>query len=429
MRKWVLILLVLLLVFSVGAYAKTKLVWVVHWSDFQVEGIKDEAGNVVTKGFRQYIDEYVALNPDVEVEIQMVPFDDYLKLILVSHTAGKVSDIYGLYSLWGVQLADSGILDQPPADIVKTVTREFVKVAVEGSTINGQIYGVPMEVANYALIYNKEMLAEAGYKNPPKTWDELVDMAQKLTIRNADGTIARYGFAFLSGWDSAVVHPYLSLLYSLGGKFLTDDFSECLLDQPEALEALKQEMRLFETGGTDQAASVWSFPTGKVAMMINASWYESNMKIGFKDKYEAVTGVAPIPPLKDNANCGYTWFIGVDRGSKNKTEAWKLIKWMTIDKMANGTTRMGELMAMNIGSIPTNNADLKSFPEYLGDIFTSEFIKELKNTIQEPNVAQAQEIKTILMREIVEAWHGRKTPEAALRDAKKQIDEILAEFY
>ncbi len=77
---------------------------------------------------------------------------------------------------------------------------------------------MPVEVDNYALIYNKKLLQEAGFNQPPKTWDELVAMAPKLTKKNPDGTIAQYGFAFLSGWDSAVVHPYLALLHSNGGK-------------------------------------------------------------------------------------------------------------------------------------------------------------------------------------------------------------------
>lgn len=428
MKRLVVIVLAVLFFASIMFGAKTKLVFAVHWSDYQVEGIKDEAGNIRVKGLRQYVEEYQKLNPDVEIEIQSVPFDEYLKRILVGRTAGVSADIYVLYSLWGVQLVEAGVLDQVPKDVVDKVKSDFVKVAVDGATIDRQIWGVPIEVANYALIYNKKLLQEAGFSEPPKTWMELVQMAPKLTKRNPDGTISQYGFAFLSGWDSAVVHPYLALLYSNGGKPFKDDFTESLLTTKEAIEALEAELMLFRNGATDPAASVWTFPTGKVAMMIMAPWYENALKLGFKEEYEKVVGVAPIPYLKKPATVGYTWFISVDSASKNKKQAWDFVRWFTLQDVG-GFTRLGEFMAKNIGSIPPNNKDLAYFKNELADLYTSVFVQELANTYQEPNIAQGQEIKTILMREIVEAWHGRKTAEQALKDAKVQIDKILAEYY
>ncbi|HBT26110.1 MAG TPA: hypothetical protein DEA58_05415 [Pseudothermotoga sp.] len=428
MKKSLLIVLISIFVIITGGFAKTKIILAVHWSDYQVEGIKDENGNIVVKGLRQYVEEYQKLNPDIEIEIQSVPFDEYLKRILISHTSGVISDVYILYSLWGVQLSDSMILDQVPKDIVEKVKSDFVRPAIDGATIDGKIWGVPIEVDNYALVFNKKLLKEAGFTNPPETWDELVEMAPKLTKRNPDGTISQYGFAFLSGWDSAVVHPYLALLYSNNGKLFEDDFSRCLLDSKEAIETLEAELKLFKNGGTDPAASVWNFPAGKVAMMIMATWYETSLKLGFKDQYEEIVGVAPIPYLKKPATAGYTWFIAVDNASKNKKQAWDFVRWLTLDK-SGGYTRMGELMAKNIGSIPPNKADINFFQSELNDLYTSIFVKELEHTHQEPNVAQGQEIKTILMREIIEAWNGRKTAEKALKDAKLEIDKILSEFY
>ncbi|MDK2885202.1 ABC transporter substrate-binding protein [Pseudothermotoga sp.] len=428
MKKSLLIVLISIFVIITSGFAKTKIILAVHWSDYQVEGIKDENGNIMVKGLRQYVEEYQKLNPDIEIEIQSVPFDEYLKRILISHTSGVISDVYILYSLWGVQLSDSMILDQVPKDIVEKVKSDFVRPAIDGATIDGKIWGVPIEVDNYALVFNKKLLKEAGFTNPPETWDELVEMAPKLTKRNPDGTISQYGFAFLSGWDSAVVHPYLALLYSNNGKLFEDDFSRCLLDSKEAIETLEAELKLFKNGGTDPAASVWNFPAGKVAMMIMATWYETSLKLGFKDQYEEIVGVAPIPYLKKPATAGYTWFIAVDNASKNKKQAWDFVRWLTLDK-SGGYTRMGELMAKNIGSIPPNKADINFFQSELNDLYTSIFVKELEHTHQEPNVAQGQEIKTILMREIIEAWNGRKTAEKALKDAKLEIDKILSEFY
>src|SRR5690606_16048826 len=84
---------------------------------------------------------------------------------------------------------------------------------------------------------------------------------------DAQGNISQYGYTFLVGWDSAVVHPYLALLWSNGGEFLSEDYSRFRANEPEGIEALEQQLRLFNEGGSDVNGSVWDFPNGNIAMM------------------------------------------------------------------------------------------------------------------------------------------------------------------
>jgi len=429
MKKFfVTIVLIIVLVNSIG-FAKTKLTFAVHWSDYQVEGIKDNDGNIVTKGLKQYVEEYMKINPDIEIEIQTVPYGEYLTRILVGRLAGAASDIYVLYSLWGVQLVDAGVLDKVPNDVLNIVQKDFVEAAVAGATIDGRIRGIPTEVANYALVYNKEILKRGGYDAPPQTWDELINMSSNLTIKSEDGTVEQYGFVFDISSNSGTVHPYLSRLYSLGGKLFTDDYKSCLLDSEEAIQALEAELEIFNKGGTDSAASHADFQNKRAAMVIFAPWWESSLKVAFGEDYEKIVGVAPIPPLKEPKTVSYTWFVGVDALSKNKKEAWEFLKWFCLVPLPNGSTRMGEFLAENIGAIPSRYDDIVAFPDKLNDIYTSVYVEELENAVPEPNVAQGEEIKNIIWREIIEARNGRKSAEVALHDAKIRIDEILKEFY
>ncbi|MCK4418732.1 extracellular solute-binding protein, partial [Candidatus Aerophobetes bacterium] len=305
----------------------------------------------------------------------------------------------------------------------------YTPSAVIGTTIDGQIWGFPTEVDNYCLVYNKELFGEAGFTEPPATWAELVEMAPKLTKYDAEGNITQYGFAFLSGWESAVVHPFLSLLWSNGGEFLSEDYKECLVNSEEGIGALEAELELFRKRGTDASGSVWEFPNGTVAMMIMAPWYESSLKVGLQEKYEDVVGVAPIPILKEKVNAQYTWFACVGSGSKHKEEAWDFLRWFCSDvQPATNTTRQGDLMAGNVGALPPRKIDMEN-QETLGDLYTQTFIEELEYARGEPNIFQGAEIKRILMNEIVKTWNAQKTAKQALDDAVKQINEILAEFY
>ncbi len=423
---WILLLVSIFLSFS--AVAKTVLVIQTHWSDYQVNGIFNKSGKLIYPGLKQYAEEYMKLHPNIEIKIREVPFSNYLQQLIISHMAGKEADIYDLYSLWGVQLVSSHILAAPPKEIINAVKRNFVPASVKGATINGKVWGIPSEIDDYALIYNKKLLSEAGYTEPPKTWDELVKMARKLTKYNSKGAISQYGFAFLSGWNSAVVHPYLSLLYSLGGSMFNKSYTKCLLNNQKGVKALNEELVLFKEKATNSAGNVFNFPQNTVAMMIMAPWYVRSLKQAYGNQYTKYVGIAPIPPIKKPATLSYTWFFAVDSASKHKKAAWDFLKWFALQvQPKTNTTRAGDLEVNVISVIPPNKIDLRNHQKQLADLKV--FIDQLKNAIPEPNVMQGAQIKTILMNQIVAAWNGQKSAQRALDDAVAKINSILARYY
>ena len=410
----ILVLCMILIVFSITAFPKIVLRIAIH-TDFNREG------------FDKYLEEYTKLHPNIEFEKIAVPFEDYLTKVEVSHISGNPPDIYHVYSLWGVDLVKSGILDEPPQDIRNDVRKNYERVAVNVATINGEIWGIPTEIDNYCLVYNKKILKENGYSDPPRTWNELIDMAKKCTKYDKDGNIIQYGFVFLAGWESAVVHPYLSLAYSNGAKFLNDDNTKCIINSPEGIEALEAEVKLFKMHITDINGSVWDFPNGNIAMMIMAPWDEGNLKSTMGDNYKYV-GVAPIPVMKKPKTLLYTWFACVDSKSKHKKAAWDFLRWMTEQIQPDKrTTRMGDYLVEKVGAIPGRKIDIDNHYYQLFDQYTKTFVEELKNSVAEDNVYHGAEIKVTLMNEITNAWLGKKTSKQALDDAVKAINALLSE--
>ena len=86
------------------------------------------------------------------------------------------------------------------------------------------------------LFYNKDMLDAAGldYPTAETTWEELSEMAEKLTVRDADGVPTTIGLSTATG-------NWLNVLFSKGGKFLDDmnNPTEVVFESPEALETLE----------------------------------------------------------------------------------------------------------------------------------------------------------------------------------------------
>ncbi|MCL4426384.1 MAG: sugar ABC transporter substrate-binding protein [Firmicutes bacterium] len=402
---------------SAGENKKVTIRVATHWGqDYSVEELMP------------YIAEYQKLNPNVEIKYEAVPFGEYFKKVQVSHLSGDAPDIYHVYSLWGVQLSRSGVIAEAPQDVVDFTKKEYAPAALAGANFDGKIWGIPTEIDDYQLYYNKKLLADAGYKEPPKTLEELYTMAKKITKLKPDGTIDVAGISFMKGWESAYVHPFMSLVLSNGGRFLTDDGKKAAFNSPEGVEALEFEGKLFKEKITDPSLDYEKlFPVDKAAFVIMAPYWKNGLKKTMGEKFSNV-GIAPIPVGKSGKpnTTGYTWFFAVDKNSKVKEEAWKFLLWLNGAKSASDkTSRIGTYLT-TLGVIPGRLGDQEAQPG-LQDGFSKPFVEALKYTTVEPNLPMGQEIKTELARQIEEVWYGRKTAKAALDDAAAKVNEILAQ--
>ena len=137
---------------------------------------------------------YEEQNPDITINHQQITYGDYLQTILTARLGGQSPDIYNVYSIWGAQLVENNVLAAPPEEIVSFVQDNYVDSTVNAATIQDQLWGVPGEVSNYMLIYNKKLLQEAGYDAPPTTWDELNEIAQATSKTNAQGQVTQAGY-------------------------------------------------------------------------------------------------------------------------------------------------------------------------------------------------------------------------------------------
>nr|WP_258567729.1 ABC transporter substrate-binding protein [Paenactinomyces guangxiensis] len=166
---------------------------------------------------KKYIDKWNKNHPNIQVKHKFVDFAQLLPTIMAKQTTGQQADILHVYSLWGGQLAKGNVLAEPTAEVKKDIEASYPAAAVNGATVNGKLLGYPTEVQTYGLYYNKKLLQEEGYSAPPKTWDELYQMAKKITKRDTSGKVLVEGYGPPMGesfQETAVVHPYLSLLYA-----------------------------------------------------------------------------------------------------------------------------------------------------------------------------------------------------------------------
>jgi len=82
----------------------------------------------------------------------------------------------------------------PFIDRDQSDTSQFWPFTWEQTLYEGESYGAPFEIDVRVLFYNKNLLQEAGFENPPQTWDELWTYADVLDKYDEDGNLVRMAF-------------------------------------------------------------------------------------------------------------------------------------------------------------------------------------------------------------------------------------------
>jgi multiple sugar transport system substrate-binding protein len=168
---------------------------------------------------------------------------------------------------------------------------------------DGKIYGIPMAAYVMGLAYNIQMLKDAGYDAPPKTWDELGTMAQKLT--NRDAGVA--GFSFIRGEPHQAGWHTTTIAYNFGlkdseivttngdGKYVAGFDNDQTLaalnfikDLQWKYDALPRELLDWPTNGEALA-------TGRAAMVLMAGSQLAWIKQTYPDVDMTQFGFAPLP--------------------------------------------------------------------------------------------------------------------------------------
>ena len=424
-RHFVSLLLILVMLGTSGAITMAQdevtLTMLTHW------GTEDQIA-----AQQAIIDEYEASHPGVTIELVTVDFGELRTKIITGRTAGTSADIYHFYHLWLPDFVNSGVLALPPDESLAYIDENVSEGTIESvSTSDGQTWGFPTEVNPYLLVYNKRLLAEAGFDAPPTTWDELKEIAAAITQVDDTGAINQVGLGVMPGWDSGIVHPFSSLLFSNGGEFLSEDRTITAFNSPEGVETLQLYADLVESGGTDPSISGLSdFPSGTVGMVIMAPWWRATLRAAEGIDFETEVGVAEIPvgpSGSEPASMSYTWLFGVDSGSENAEAAWEFIQWMNEEHEAGNGSPIGDYLVNALGAIPSFAHDQEAFAESMSDHYVAPFVAASVYARPEQVVAGGQEVKTLLQVEIEAVLTGLTTPEAALETVALQADAILEE--
>jgi multiple sugar transport system substrate-binding protein len=265
------------------------------------------------------------------------------------------TDIVGKFCASGAWVDLNQYIRRDKVDLTKlnANTRQYTEYA-------GKRCAMPFLADAYGIFYNEDLFAQAGITGPPRTLDELTEDAEKLTVRNADGTLKTVGFLPLSDfYENAAAH----LAPMVGAKWLTGDGKSAIGGDPAWKTLLTWQKQLvdfygydnlvkFKASLGDEFSADNAFQKGQVAINIDA---EFRLAFLADQAPKLRFGVAPLP-VSDPARYGGGYItgniLGISKNARNPEAAWELIKYLTTDDQA--VTKLAEL----IKNVPTTTAAL-----------------------------------------------------------------------
>jgi multiple sugar transport system substrate-binding protein len=171
----------------------------------------------------------MAFEADTGIKIEAIPVPEVKTAMEWSRTLALGETTYDLVDV----LHGMGNPEWPRAgwivpldDVVpEFVHEQWFPASVESAMYEEKLYWIPHYGQMLMLGYRKDLLEEAGFAGPPQTWEELKEMAIKLTAdTNGDGTIDRYGLAFPTVGDFGL-WTFKSFLKGADGIMWKDDGS------------------------------------------------------------------------------------------------------------------------------------------------------------------------------------------------------------
>ena len=206
-------------------------------------------------------------------------------------------DICYTYQSKTTEYAAKGLIADV-SDVIEQVEKDNGKMFDSGKRevlFKGKAYAAPLSINTYPMWYRKDLLAKAGFKEPPKTWDELRVQAKAVT--SAKDGIWGVGFGF---GPTATDHKNMmnSVLWSYGGGIIKDD--KVIADTPESIAAFKVIADIIAESNNpdgvtgDDMYNNKAYLSGSTCFIMNLPSIAAALKRDAPDVW-ANTGVAPWP--------------------------------------------------------------------------------------------------------------------------------------
>lgn len=371
---------------------------------------------------------FEAENPDIHIERTLIPYSEFGTKLLTAFATGATPDLFnqvtlelGQYYAAGllapIDMKAAGFADQAALDV------HFQQGALAGITFAGKVYGLPTEVSDYYCYANNRLWAEKGLdpaKNFPKTWEEMVDVAGKLTVRDASGVPTRRGFDF--NWAGSVYMwmQFNPMVSQLGGHMVDETAYTAELNTPQVAKTFQywaDWVNRYRLGGPQYPESRPAFLAGEIATDCSMGIWG----VPLIEKAGIEYTPFPVPrwsgAVRDNGFDNYAYYLMVNSKSSPEVQAaaWKFARFYT--------NYAPELFSAAGLFVPT--PELLASKEAMSGRGMDVYLSELSKSNFSPRIAGFNAVGDALLRARDRIVQGNEPVADTLRGLNDEVNRIL----
>ncbi|WP_332446735.1 extracellular solute-binding protein [Sphaerochaeta sp.] len=365
--------------------------------------------------------DFMKAHPNIKVSTEFVPYEELRNKTLLAYSSNNSYDAVLVDDIWFTEYDSKGMLTDITADIPKNYRDGVLTGGWNFTTKHGKVVGLPWFLDTMYLFYNKSMLQKAGFSNPPKSIEEMVDMGRALKAKG----IVEYPFVFSLAQAEALICVYSNFLEAYGGSF-QDAQGNYILDKtgvkaldllvslkkegllnPNSLEFLEEDVRRV-------------FSTGDAAFTLNWGYMYALASDPAESKLsKADVGVMVLPGakgVKDSAAMSGSMGLSVLTKSKHPAEALQYILYLSSKEVQDTYSNL----QLPVWSASYDDPKVRAGREDLADAAKKAF--SIMNV--RPSVPNYQEVSAVFQQYIQNALYGEKTPQQALAEAVQKVKEM-----
>lgn len=369
--------------------------------------------------------EFEAKNPGIKVAMEYVSYDALHDKIVTGMAAKPPAyDAAMIDVIWPDEFIKAGYLQDVTSRITDEMKSGIFAAAFNGVTRNGKIYGMPWLMDVKYFMYNKNILQQAGFNAPPKTWEELVDQAKVIKQKG----LVEYPVIWSWNQKEGVVCDYTVLLFGNGGAFL-DSSGKPVFNDEKGVQVLAWMKQTLDEGlsnpasvSSDEMAVEADFLAGKAAFAVNWLFQYSDSNDATKSQVVGQVAFAPMPLFAAGAQAGIkgssvdgSSSFGLMATSPYVEQTWKFLTYLASnDVQTRYSAEMlpiwqadfeGDSLTQLLAATPSNPVTVPAFKD------------QFPYANERPTVPYYNEGSMALQLAIQEALTGIKTPQQALDDA------------
>ena len=199
------------------------------------------------------VEKFNQQHPKIRFEIVEAPSDSnqvedlYTSSFLLGNSP---YDVVYMDIVWTPKFAAAGWLKDLSDRLTDQEAEAYLAGDLAGGMYQDKLYRLPFRSDAGMLYYRQDLLEQAGYDQPPETFDELITISQNLQQQG----LIDWGYVWQGKQYEGMAAMFVEILQGSGAYWVNPDTLEVGLDRPEA----NRRSGVFTTGDRQKGFSSWS---------------------------------------------------------------------------------------------------------------------------------------------------------------------------